>query len=385
MRDTDRHRGKSPNGTSYLRARAASDRISVSCSLLICRKTILMKMRIFAALLAILALCGAASAQDYHIRVNGRYNLRAAPGLDGRWVETAPTGTILHVIGKHNRWLKISRDSRELWMADWLDYTRLDSSAAAPASDIDNCCFVDRQCHSDWDWTVGYYAFLNNQCRMPGSGQPAASGGAPAASPAPTVAWTPSMTDGVKRLLANPAQDPFNNCCYMHHGTCNSDADWRRGYQQYQSRQCPHPSPTGQFPEVIGNAVFRKLVDDALGLMRAHVPEWLEYIKVSGVLRFEQLQNDVGGGFWNTEWMVGHSFYSWQLDDPNWSPNSDYVAGYAGGITHEACHAIKQRTYTQTVGWANELPCEEARYAVIKAIKPDSKDIGWLRDSVGDW
>ena len=28
--------------------------------------------------------------------------------------------------------------------------------AAGSASDIDNCCFVDRQCHSDQEWVDGY-------------------------------------------------------------------------------------------------------------------------------------------------------------------------------------------------------------------------------------
>ena len=348
-----------------------------------------MKTRLLASLILALALVSVAAAQDYHIRANGRYNLRASPSLDGAWIETVATGTTLHVVGKFNRWLKISRNGAEVWMADWLGYTRVDSPAAGtasqPASDIDNCCFVDRQCGTDADWTAGYWAFQHGQCPIPAGSQPGTSSVAPVGSPAQTALWTPSMTDGVKRLLANPGNDPFNNCCHMHHGTCHSDADWRRGHHQYATHQCAHPSPTNAFPEVIGNAVFHKLVNDALHLMRLHAPQWIRYMEISGVTRLEQLQNDVGGGFWNRQWLVGHSFYTWQLEDPNWQPNPDYVAGYAGGITHEACHAIQQRTYTQTVGWANEVACVEAQYAVIKAIKPDSKDIGWLRDLVGDW
>ncbi|MCY3780297.1 MAG: hypothetical protein OXG78_08325, partial [Chloroflexi bacterium] len=68
---------------------------------------------------------------------------------------------------------------------------------------------------------------------------------------------------------------------------------------------------------------------------------------------------------------------------PNWAPDPDYVVGYAGGITHEACHAIQQRTYTQTIDWANELPCEEARVAVLAAIKPDHEWVALLSNSVG--
>lgn len=30
--------------------------------------------------------------------------------------------------------------------------------------EIDNCCFVDRQCKSEQEWVDGYWAFQNNQC-----------------------------------------------------------------------------------------------------------------------------------------------------------------------------------------------------------------------------
>ena len=178
----------------------------------------------------------------------------------------------------------------------------------------------------------------------------------------------------------------------MHHeGTCHSDEDWQRGYWQYQNHQCIHPAPIGTRPAIVGNdsplgtAKFTDLVNTALELMRIHTPEWLRYINISGVREFKLLPADVGGGFFNGQWVVGHGFWSWQQDDPNWAPDPDYVVGYAGGITHEACHAIKQRTYTQTAGWTNEADCEEARLAVIEAIKPDSKDVGWLRASVANY
>ncbi len=33
------------------------------------------------------------------------------------------------------------------------------AALAGTVSAIDNCCFVDRQCHSDQDWVNGYWAF----------------------------------------------------------------------------------------------------------------------------------------------------------------------------------------------------------------------------------
>ena len=259
--------------------------------------------------------------------------------------------------------------------------------AASSSAPTDNCCGIDRQCYNDADWVVGFYAFRENQCAASTAGQQTSA----AISQTRTQVWTPNMTEGVKQLLANPTTDPFNNCCYMHHNnfTCQSDADWARGWTQYQQGQCVHPAPLGTMPAIVGNdsalgtAKFHKLVNTALDLMRAHVPEWVDYIKLSGARQFELLPADVGGGFFNQSWVVGHGYYSWQQDDPNWEPNADYVVGYAGGITHEACHAIQQRTYTQMVGHANELPCMEAQLAVIAGIKPDSKDVGWLSDAVG--
>ncbi|MCY4021243.1 MAG: hypothetical protein OXG39_17690 [Chloroflexi bacterium] len=48
-------------------------------------------------------------------------------------------------------------------MADWVAYIRVEDGAAMTqtqtAASIDNCCFVDRQCQTDQDWTEGYWEF----------------------------------------------------------------------------------------------------------------------------------------------------------------------------------------------------------------------------------
>ena len=406
-----------------------------------------MKPKLLAALIAIFAFCIAAQAQDFSIRISKNTNLRSIASLQGRIVETAKAGATLHVIGSQGKWFKISHGSGDVWMANWVSYTRVESAgqATAPVANIDNCCFVDRQCHTDQEWSDGYWAFQNKQCAAPvQSGQPAqqpASSAPASQSPAGVdnccfvdrqchseqewsdgywafqngqcyvvpgtqpvaatfaqhpgrggpLAWTPSMTEGVKQLLANPGHDPFDNCCFMHHGTCHSQEDWKRGAHEYRTGQCMHPALLGTRPKIVGNSSalgtekFTSLVHTALELMRIHTPQWLRYIDLSGVREFRLVEADQGGGFLNQHWSVIHSYYSWQQNDPNWQPNPDYVVGYAGGITHEACHAIQQRTYTQTIGWANEVACEEARLEVIKTIKPDSKDVGWLTASVGTW
>ena len=400
-------------------------------------------------LMWVFALSNVASAQSYSIRVEFNTNLRADHSLESDVVESAPAGSILQVVDSFNRWLKINRSGREVWMAGWVSHTRIADSGqttSQPASNVlaqvDNCCFVDRQCNSDQQWTDGYYAFQNNQCAAPAQSQPQISSqpvssspaqvdnccfvdrqchsdqqwtdgyyayqnnqcpvstgsqkGAATSSPAPStagnLAWTLRMTEGVKRLLADPSTDPFNNCCFMHHdGTCHSNEDWEHGYWQYQNHQCMHPAPLGTRPAIVGNASplgtakFTNLVNTALELMRIHAPEWLNYIDISGARQFELLPADVGGGFFNQQWTIAHGYYSWQQNDPNWEPDFDYIVGYAGGITHEACHAIKQRTYTQTAGWTNEADCVEAQLAVIEAINPNSRDVPWLRNLVASY
>ena len=340
-----------------------------------------MKTRLLASL--ILALAHVASAQDYHIRANGRYNLRAEPRLDGRYVETVPAGETLLVIGNFNRWLKISRNGAEVWMADWLGYTRVDSPAAGtasqPASDIDNCCFVDRQCGTDADWTAGYWAFQHGECAAPQQSSQQPTAGTPA-SHAPAGLPLTNATAVLHTF-------DFNNCCYMDPGAwkCKSAMDWERGYANFQNHVCVHPLPIGTRPATVGNAKFAYLVDSALELIRVHAPEWLNYIYASGAHMFEVVPPGQRGGFYNERWSIAHGWTAFENDDPVWMPDYDYIVGYAGGITHEACHAMQQRTHTHNLeGWRNEKHCVEAQIAVIQAINPRSRDLGWLRNTLAN-
>ena len=66
--------------------------------------------------------------------------------------------------------------------------------AASPISPtastpVDNCCFVDRQCASDQEWIDGYYAYQNGQCAADGQSQ------TPASSSASTLGASSSQID----------------------------------------------------------------------------------------------------------------------------------------------------------------------------------------------
>ena len=146
-----------------------------------------MKSKLLAAVIFVFLLCGVAAAQDeYYIRTNARINLRATYSIEGEKVETVPEGTILHVVGRFNRWLKIDRNGDVLWLADWVYYTRVDNGGSQEQTRsldqfdpesyqvVDNCCQVDRECNTDEEWTSGYWAFKNNHCVAPA--QPSVSG-----------------------------------------------------------------------------------------------------------------------------------------------------------------------------------------------------------------
>ncbi len=153
-----------------------------------------MEVKCFAVMIVGFVLLGVASAQDYHLRANNNTNLRNTYSLNGAIIETVPKGTVLHIVGKFNRWLKINRNGNDAWAADWLSYTRVNSAdqtgSQQQSSEVDNCCFVDRQCQSDEEWENGYWAYRNNQCPAPSQ---------LAAAVVPAGPWLPS-----ERTLTRP-------------------------------------------------------------------------------------------------------------------------------------------------------------------------------------
>ncbi len=124
-----------------------------------------MTAKLFSAL-CFFFLFGLTSAQSYQIRVTNNTNLRASYSLDSAVLSSAQAGETLQVLGQHNRWLQVSRDSRSYWMAGWVAHSRVEDQPTTPATDIDNCCFLNWRCHSDDDWRHGWLAFQNDQCRL---------------------------------------------------------------------------------------------------------------------------------------------------------------------------------------------------------------------------
>ncbi|MCY4063942.1 MAG: hypothetical protein OXG53_16335 [Chloroflexi bacterium] len=80
--------------------------------------------------------------------------------------------------------------------------------SSATSAQVNNCCFVDRQCATYEEWNAGYYAFQNGQCVAPS--QPA-----------------------FRR--STPAQ--IDNCCFGG-WQCGADDEWTSGYFAFQHDHC---------------------------------------------------------------------------------------------------------------------------------------------------
>ena len=202
----------------------------------------MVKFKHLFAAITVFAIYTVAAAQNYYIRITYNTNLRAWHSLEARIVETAPAGSTLQVTGEVDRWLQISRNGTALWMANWVSHTRVDANTqTGSASQIDNCCFVDRQCNNDQQWEEGYWAYQNGQCAAPAQSQTGTSG-----QPTATV------------------NGQIDNCCFVDR-QCNSDQQWLDGYWAFQNGHCSAPAqgqsaisvqPTGTETGAIDNCCF---------------------------------------------------------------------------------------------------------------------------------
>ena len=180
-----------------------------------------MRTKVFLAIVALAVFASMAAAQTYQIRVTHNTNLRESYSLDSAVLTTARAGATVQVVGQHDRWLEISRDGRSYWMAAWVSHTRVEQAAPMQTQsdvNIDNCCFVDRQCKSDQEWQDGYWAYQNGQCAAPAQAQP-----------------------GKSTQPAVNQSSQIDNCCFAG-WHCVSNEDWVNGYHAYQAKQCDTPA-----------------------------------------------------------------------------------------------------------------------------------------------
>ena len=285
-----------------------------------------------AILLLLFGLTSIAAAESYTIRLQHNTNLRAAASLSARIVVTARSGTTLQVVGKADRWLRINRNGSEVWMASWVGHSRV--SGAQP-DNINNCCFVDRECHNDHDWVSGYYAYQNKQC--PVSAAPAA--------------------------ISQP--DDINNCCFVDR-RCQSEQDWVKGYWAYQNQQCLAPGHFGNAHGVVivGGQGFIEQMEDALDVLKRRAPHWYNYT-VSGLNRIVQrLESDIPG--------VDVGAKTFYLDYTDHYPQGYspwlHISNTAAMLAHEACHVHRHLQGLEAGGYPGEKACLTLEIGVMKEI-----------------
>ncbi len=208
--------------------------------------------------------------------------------------------------------------------------------ASAPGAQVDNCCFVDRQCSSDLEWAAGYYAFQNNQCAAPGQSQ------ASATSPSDSGVILRTATGivlgygngrsilpstGPSRLPAPGQIISTDNCC-QYTWQCNNDQDHAAGYRALQANDCTLPG----LISIVGPPYFVDPWERALDLLRTRLPHRYNYV-LDGVDKVEQHAAHGGAGInaLRRTFFVGQSS---RLYDPR----DRRVEVLSTVLVHEACH-----------------------------------------------
>jgi len=350
------------------------------------------------------------------------------------------------------------------WTRGWKDFrngqcSEQTQSVASGATNIDNCCFVDRQCNTDQEWTDGWHAFQNGQCAAPAQAQPQFQ-------PQTQTAARPEVADmemidnccyldrechseeewnaGWMAFKALECWDEYrewwtspdprympasgsNNCCtapgwvcltdkhfdagyraylsenhcaprvkysfmpYHKHiyttdnccdlgRECHSDADWQRGYSDFRFFRCAiHVPLVNNLPVSLeGNQVFIDVWRAAFSLLKAQSPRFYDYA-ISGLDAIKEYSDgdpNRGGchvicGSVNTaycEWIEHFNYIDHEL-----------IAVTASVIVHEACHCHRQaKGYHANNFWENEVPCHKAQADLMKELDPgNSFGIPW--------
>jgi hypothetical protein len=285
-----------------------------------------------------------ASAQSYSIRITFNTNLRTSYSLQADIIETAPAGTTLQVVGSLGRWLRISRNGSDVWLASWVRHERVEGTTSTPAqtvSEIDNCCFVDRQCMTDAEWTEGYWAFQNGQC----------------AAPVQTQTQTQISS---QPALAAPAD--ANNCCFLG-WQCSTDQGWAAGFYAFQENRC-----SNQGVAIEGSDSFVAGVEAALDLLKERSSYWYQYA-VSGL---DAIAESHGSGILNR---------TFHIHPDHLGAGAMWMAGI---IVHDACHVHRAdaglfRYETPEQQLFEEKLCLDLQLQALAVLDPGNHDPFGLR------
>lgn len=293
-----------------------------------------MKKKLILLMIAVCVLPAVASAQSYSIQVTYNTNLRASSSLEARIIETARAGTTLHVEGSRDRWLQINRNGNQVWMASWVGHTRV-NGAVSPVNtqpqattNVDNCCFVDRQCNSDHEWTDGYWAFQNGQCAAPVQAQ--------------TLTQSVSVDDG-----------QADNCCFLG-WQCNTNDEWASGFHQHRLGQCEHRGVSLE-----GSEQFKAKMSAGLRLLRDRTPHWYSYT-LDGLAKVQEMPGI------RIRVTASNGLLRWGTDTG--VLRRGRPASIGALLAHEACHVHRGRSGQQIGGVVGETACVQLEIQVLDEL-----------------
>ncbi|MDE2819971.1 MAG: hypothetical protein OXN94_16665 [Chloroflexota bacterium] len=262
-------------------------------------------------------------------------------------------------------------------------------SGGAPAQ-IDNCCFVDRQCRNDLEWEAGYHAWQNNQCGAPGS-SPASSSYQPGGGVILRTASGVVMGDARGRtilpstsptILPGLGQSVFTNNCCQDNWQCNNDQDWAAGYKAFQNDQCGLPG----LISVVGEPDFVAYYEQMLEVLKNRLPQRYDYV-LNGLDKIEQRQEHGGRGVISS----GRRTFFMRWDGPadgvwgaGWDTREPAV------LVHEACHVYRSNagygiTQCDHEAWTREeVLCRTMELEVLIELDAAPHVIDWVRANLAE-
>jgi len=249
------------------------------------------------------------------------------------------------------------------------------SSPAGPApAHVDNCCYVDRQCHSDSDWMSGWHAHRNGQCGAPGQAQIVASSQPGSGVVLRTASGIVIGHTGGGSIL--PTTEPYpwpalgdvwstDSCCDFT-WQCNSDQDRAEGLRFYQTNLPNVYCPLPHLISVVGDPDFVSYYEQRLALLRNRLPHRYNYV-LYGLNKIEQIRIDGRG----THVSIVDRIYFVRWGGPG---SGGRETRDAATLVKEACHVhaydaenrfyrFNQEAYNRV-----EASCREMESAVLNEL-----------------
>ena len=214
-----------------------------------------------ALLLSLMLALNSLAQNSYMIRLDTAANLRESPALDSNIVAILPQSTEIEVLEHFNRWMKVTHADAAHWLADWVKHTQLTDFPAAhmplplephkPAQPSPTMIRLDteanlRELHSlDSEVVIRVAAGSllpvmnahNRWLQVSFAGRELWL--------ANWVMHTRLSADEIAAIYAPPpppAPAPIiDNCCLVDR-SCTTDAEWQRGYRDFQASWCPLPA-----------------------------------------------------------------------------------------------------------------------------------------------